>query len=143
MSDPKPTVAREVAEAEFDRWAAAMRLTRKVDASKLDDADKAALQSLKESILGAIEDAALVVDGEGRFVFTPEGNKGEVTIVFHKPTGASVMAMDQAKSGETGRRMAKFLADMTRNPVDLFAGTKLELVDLQVCDSIAQLFLAK
>jgi hypothetical protein len=136
MSTPK--VAREVALVEFQRWADAMRLTRKLDPDKMNDADKGSLNVVKEDILGAIEDGLLVVNGEGLFEFSPPGAE---TLTFYKPTGASVMAMDQAKAGEPTRKLTKFLADMTRSNAAVFA--KLEMVDLQVCDSIAQLFLAK
>lgn len=132
------TVAREVAEAEFQRWADAMRLTRKLDLAKMSDADKAALGVLRECLLDAMQDGQLVVDEEGRFVLAIAGVE---PLVFNKPTGASVMAMDQAKGTEPTRKLVKFLADMTKRTTDTFA--KLDLVDLQVCDSIAQLFLAK
>jgi hypothetical protein len=136
MSTPK--VAREVAEAEFQRWADTMRLSRKLDPARMNDTDKASLQVVKEDILGAIEDGLLVVNGDGLFEFTPPGGD---TLTFYKPTGASVMAMDQAKAGEPTRKLTKFLADMTHSSAAVFS--KLEMVDLQVCDSIAQLFLAK
>lgn len=136
MSAPK--VAREVAEAEFQRWAEAMGLARKLDPSKLDDNDRKSLASQKSILLDAVEDGHLVVDGEGQFVFTPV--KGDTTpLTFHEPDGAMLRAVDQAKAGAAVERDHKLLGAITKTSAARFAGMKHR--DLSVCLAIEVLFL--
>jgi hypothetical protein len=133
-----PVVARESAELEFAAWCASMRLTRKLDESTLNDADKASLLATKKLIIDAIEDGFLARNEQGLFVFTTGDGKH---VTFKKPTGATLMAIDNAKADAGVHRTMKFLAEMTGEAPVVFS--KMDLVDVQVCDAIAGLFLAK
>lgn len=133
---PEPKVARDVAEAEFDKWAKAMRLERKLDPSTLDDEDKKGLAVTKATILGAIQDGILAVDEEGRFVMTV----GEKRVLFKKPKGADLMAIDSAKAEAGVQKTVKFLTSVTGGQVSF---AQMDLADVQICDAIATLFLAR
>ncbi len=136
------TIAREVAEQEFERWAAAMRLGRKLDPSKLDDEDKKGLTIVKGTLLDAIQDRLLVVDSEGRFVLSSTTNKGTpFSLTFNKPKGVDVMAIDQAKPDEGVKKTVRFLASVTGQNAPFFS--TIDLADFQICDAIATLFLAR
>lgn len=142
MSEAKePTVAREVAEADFERWLVAMRLTRKADPNLLNDEDKKSLAEAKGAMIAAIMDGNLSVNESGVFVFTPYNEyKGCAQVVFHKPKGSALMAMDKAKAGDVATKQFKFMADMTRTNVPLFANMEWE--DLSICLYIANFFTA-
>jgi hypothetical protein len=138
MNDP--VVAKEVAEGEFDSWVEAMGLTRKVDPSTLNDEDKKSLADQKGVLLEAIMAGALSLNEAKCFVFTPRASKEREPITFYEPTGASLMATDQAKLGNVVQKQFKFLADMTQQPASRYA--KMVNRDLSVCLAIAALFLA-
>lgn len=131
-------VAREVAEAEFERWAEAMGLSRKLDPAKLDDNDRKSLAQQKNLLLDAIEDGNLVVNESGEFVFTPvKGDQGPLT--FPEPDGAMLKAVDQAKQGEAVARDHKLLGAITKTSAARFASMKAR--DLAVCTAVMVLFL--
>ena len=135
-------VADEVAEAEFDRWAEAMDLRRKLENPAMNAESKEGLATHKRSILDAMTLGNLVVDVAGQFVFTPQlGDKTAIT--FFEPDGACLMAVDQiAKQGH--REVAKgfaILAAMTKQSSGRFA--KMKVRDFGVCEAVLSLFLAK
>ena len=141
MSEPnessEPKVVRAQAEIEFERWAKAMRLQRKIDPSTLNDEDKRGFALTKGAIIGAIEDGYLTCNDQGLF----ELQAGDKRLVFKKPKGSALMAMDQAKSDAGVHKTMKFLAEMCGVPTSTFAN--MDVADYQVCDAIALLFLAK
>lgn len=141
MSDGKePAVAKEVAEADFEKWLAEMGLSDKCDPARLNDEDKRSLAAVKELLISALMGGSLVVDGGGCFVFTPTRSADQTPITFAEPTGASYMAMDQAKRGQDVQKTIKFLADITRQSPTRFA--KMVNRDLAVCSAISAIFLA-
>jgi hypothetical protein len=136
----EPALAKEVADAEFDRWLSEMGLAEKCDPARLNDEDKRSLAAVKELLVTAIMGGSLVVDGSGCFVFTPTKSADQTPITFWEPTGASYMAMDQAKRGQDVAKTIKFLADITKQSPTRFA--KMVNRDLSVCSAIAAIFLA-
>lgn len=130
--------AREVAEAEFERFAAAMDL--EFDTKRMDADDLKSFNEQKHRILRAIMRGHLVVDGKGQFVYTPQGGSDHTPITFYEPTGASMMAMDRKKKGEDVGKMYATMADMTRTSPERFA--RMANRDLKICQTIAVLFLA-
>lgn len=140
MSEHTQEVADDVHEAEFKRFLEAMDLVEKTDSSKLDAEDSKALANVKATILSAMRRGSLVIDQEGRPVFTPQKEDNGAPLVFHEPTGAELMAMDKAKPGAGIERQNKFLAAITRQAPVRFA--KMYQRDYTVCQSLIVLFLA-
>ena len=136
-------IALDVAEAEFERWADAMDLARKLDPAGLDSDDKKSLADSKRNILDSMMSGNLVVNDAGEFVFTPKAGDDKEPIVFHEPDGAAIMAVDQiGKSGTHDvTKMVAILAVMTKQSRVRFA--KLKNRDWTVCQAIFSLFFAR
>jgi hypothetical protein len=135
-------IAAEVAEAEFDRWAEAMDLKRKLEHPAMNAESKEGLAVQRRVLLDAIMQGNLAVDDLGQFVFRPQiGDQSPIT--FFEPDGACLMAVDQiAKQGH--REVAKgfaILAAMTKQNAPRFA--KMKVRDYTVCEAVQVLFLAK
>lgn len=130
-------VAKEVAEAEFDRFVNAMDLD--VDPSDMSEEDKEAFQQQKDRLVGAIQSGALTINDDGEPVFTPQRTKDADTLTFHEPTGASLMAMDRKKKSEDIGKLYAAMADMTRSHASTFS--KMRMADLKVCMAITTFFL--
>ena len=120
-------VAKEVAEAEFDRFVKSMDLD--VDPSDMSEEDKEAFQQQKDRL----------INDDGEPVFTPQRTKDADTLTFHEPTGASLMAMDRKKKSEDIGKLYAAMADMTRSHASTFS--KMRMADLKVCMAITTLFL--
>lgn len=131
-------VAREVAEAEFDRWAEAMDLD--LDTSEMDAEDLAAFGKQKRRIVRAIERGAVVINDTGEAVFTPERSSGvDGSITFHEHTGASLMAVDGKKKNEDVRKTFAVMADMTKQHPSVFS--KLRGSDTKVAMALFALLM--
>ena len=138
MSEEKrrATVAEEVAVAEFDRFVEAMDLD--VDPKRMDEEDLKSYQAARGRVVDAIIDGHLVIDEEGRPIYTPRKDNTE-PITFYEPTGASLMAMDGKRKGRDVGKMFATLADITRQSEQRFA--KMSNRDIKVCLAIVALFL--
>lgn len=130
-------VAREVAEAEFERFVETMDLD--VDESRMDTEDRKSFDELKERLLRAIETGLLVVDDKGQPVYTPRAGTHTQPITFHEPTGASFMAMDTKKKDQSVAKMYAVMADMTHLDQKVFAAMPAR--DLKICQAVVTLFL--
>lgn len=127
-------VAREVAEAEFERFLDAMDL--KIGLVDLDDEDKASLAAARSRIVGEIVRGRVVVDEDGQPRFTTsEGHE----VVFYEPKGSTFMAADKRKDGHNIAKMYAILAEMTRESPARFANMKGR--DIKTCQAILLLFL--
>lgn len=135
MSDKK--VATEVAEQEFDRFVEAMGLD--VDPKDWTDEDKQSFKEAKRRVISAMESGSLTIDEDGQPVYKPQLGKTD-PITFYEPTGADLMAIDQAKKGANVSATYKMLAAMTKTNAQLFANMKNR--DLKVCQALQALFLA-
>lgn len=131
-------VAREVAEAEFNRWADSFCLD--VDTSKLDPEDLKSFEQQKSHIVKAIERGDLIVDDNDQPVYTPVAGDNKTPITFYEPTGATFMAMDGKKKNADMSKFFAAIGDMTRQPPGRFGLMKGR--DLKVCIALATLFLA-
>jgi hypothetical protein len=129
-------VAREVAEAEFERFVDAMDLD--VDESRMDVDDRKAYGDLKDKLLRAMEQGNLSVDDKGQLVYMPRAGKLE-PITFREPTGASFMAMDTKKKDQNIAKMYALMADITGLDAKVFA--QMPRRDLRICQAIVTLFL--
>lgn len=141
MAEPK--ISSEVAETEFERWAEAMDLAKKLDPSGLDSEDKKSLADAKRVITDAMLSGNLVVSEAGEFIFTPKAGDDKTPITFHEPDGAAIMSVDQiGKSGTHDvTKMVAILAVMTKESRPRFA--RLKNRDWSVCQAIFSLFFAR
>lgn len=129
------TIAKEVAESEFDRMCAARRLD--VDAADMAADDLESFNDLKKQIVRAMMRGDLVVNEAGDPVYTPPVS-GAKALTFNRPTGATFMATDSKKGNLTATAAA--ITEMTRStPGDI---AKLEAPDFQLCCKLANLFLS-
>ncbi len=139
------TITREVAEAEFARWASAMDIASKLDPSGLDNDDKKSLADAKRVILEVMMSGNLVVseDPAGEFVYTPKSGEDKTPITFHEPDGVAIMSVDQiGKSGTHDvTKMVAILSVMCKEPRPRFA--KMKNRDWAVCQAIFGLFFAR
>lgn len=133
----KNAVAAEVAEQEFERFIDAMGLD--VDPKGWTDEDKQSFDEAKRKIIDAMKSGRLVIDEDGRPRYTPRLVNTD-PITFYEPTGADLMAIDQAKKGANVSAGFKLLAAMTKTNVQRFSGMANR--DLKVCQAIQALFLA-
>jgi hypothetical protein len=130
-------ISGEMAEQEFDRFAEAMDL--EFDTSNMDPEDVKGFDHNKSIILKAIQKGALIIDEKGQPVYTPQRTSDVAPIVFHEPTGASLMAMDGGKKTEDVKKLYHVMADVTERDAKLFSSMKM--ADLKVCMAVITLFL--
>lgn len=130
------TVAKEVAEAEFNRFLESMDL--EADPSIMDADDTKAFEDAKRKLVQAIERGTLAVDEKGQPIYTPQvGELGPIT--FYEPTGASFIAMDGKKKEQQMAKMFAVMADMTHKPAATFS--KMAMRDFKICQTLVTLFL--
>lgn len=132
-------VAPEVAQAEYERWIDSMGLEDKLDETGMEAEDRKSLNAKKQTLIKAIQRGHLVVDSEGRFVFTPRFSEDKTPLVFHRPMGRDTEAMGQAKHQEG--KLFKFMVAITHE-VDVRFKNLDMAYDGEVCIAIASLFLA-
>lgn len=130
-------IAKEVAEAEFDRFVEANDLL--IGTENMDKEDRDSLDEQRGRIVRAIETGAMVVNEDGEPVFTPQRRKDATALTFHEPTGASLMAMDRKKKNEDVGKLYATMGDMTRTDAKTFSSMKM--ADLKVCIAVTTLFL--
>jgi len=128
-------VVEEVALTEFARMCAANRIEQ--DESKLDAKELEEWQDLRGKIVADICRGPLVIDAEGRPVYTPAGGKA---ITFNPATGATLMALETHGKGKDVSNMVAAMADMTGANKGDFA--RMGARDFQACGRLARLFLA-
>lgn len=135
----EPVTTREVAEAEFDRFAEAMDLD--VDTDKLDAEDKTAFEKQKERLIKATMAGHLVYNEDGEPVYTPHHRKTKhkEPITFHERSGASMMAMDRTKKNHDMAKTYAIMADITGLHSHTFAS--MFGVDVKTCEAIFALLM--
>jgi hypothetical protein len=131
------TIATEVAEVEFARFADAMDFD--LDAKAMDEEDRKAFAGTKRTIVRAIEQGHLVVDDSGQPVYTPQLDD-RTPITFYEPKGITLLAMESRKKGEDVSKLFASLANMTKQTAVRFS--KMSQRDLRVCMALATLFLS-
>lgn len=134
-ADKQPKVAREVAESEFVRMCEAFRVDH--DVSALPDDEREEFESLRDKILGDFMRGTVVVDAEGLPTYTPESGKA---LTFHKPTGATLLALETYPNAKQIGNFVAAMADMTETDRATFA--KMSARDVNACSRLAKIFLA-
>lgn len=131
MSEKK--VAHEVAVSDFERFRMAFDLDDEAD---LDDADKAIYQSLKSTIVVAIERGKVVVDDDGCPSMFVESKKAFVK--FREPMARDLMGGYATAHGEVAKSCAA-LASLTGCDASTFSGMAMR--DFTVAKALFQLFM--
>ena len=131
------TIAREMAEVEFNRFAEAMDLD--VDTATMNAEDLEGYEQQVGRVIRAIQKGSLVINDNGEPVFTTQRGEAQRVITFYEPTGASLMAMDKKKKSEDIGKMFSTMADMTKSSDKWFA--QMKHPDLKVCLAVTTLFL--
>ncbi len=136
MSDK---VAKEVAEAEFDRFVDMMDLD--FDAADMDADDISSFKKQKTRIIKVIKSGALVINDDGEAVYTPCNPKSKYkeAITFHERSGVSLMAMDGKKKGHEVAKTYAIMANMCGLHPGDFAN--LVGVDIKVCEALFALLM--
>lgn len=140
MNDEKePTVAKEVAEAEFDRFVESMDLD--LDETSMDAEDSTAFNKQKSRIIRAMQAGALVVNSDGEAAYVPQHprSKYKELITFRERTGASLIATDGKKKNQDAAKTYAIMADITGLHPGVFAG--LVGSDIKVCEAIYALLM--
>ncbi len=132
-------IAKEVAEAEFDRFSEAMDLN--LNTTVMDSEDLTQFNKQKDRIIQAVQSGALVFNEDGEAVYTPQhrNTKQKDPITFHERTGASLMAMDGKKKGHDVAKTFAVMGDMCKVHPNVFAG--MVGSDGKVCEAIFALLM--
>lgn len=135
----EPTVAKEVAEAEFDRFVDAMDLD--LDTADMDAEDLTAFNKQKRRILNAMQAGSLLINDKGEAVYAPQNPKSKYkeAITFHERTGASLMATDGKKKNQDAAKTYAMIADITGLHPGVYAG--LVGIDIKVCEALFALLM--
>lgn len=128
-------VAEEVALAEFARMCAANRIDQ--DETSLDADEIEEWHALRGKVVADICRGPLVIDAEGRAVYTPAGGKA---VTFNPATGATLMALETHGKGKDISNLVAAMADMTGANKGEFS--RMGARDFQACGRLARLFLA-
>lgn len=133
-------VAHEVAEQELERYLEAMDLSARISLERCTDAeDRKSLEDLRWTLVQAIKEGHLVIREDGTAELHPKvGNT--TPIHFPEPDGKAILAMDQAKKGHDGEKLAKLLGKWTGLNPAVFEAMKMR--DFRVCSALVMLFLA-
>lgn len=128
-------VAEEVARQEFDRMCDANRID--CDESNLDQEELEEWNEIRSKIVADICRGQLVVDAEGRPVYTPIGGK---SITFNPPTGATFIALESHGKGKDLSNLVAAMADMTGTNKGDFS--RMHAKDFKACCRLGNFFLA-
>lgn len=128
-------VAEEVAAEEFLRMCRYNRV--ETDTSQLDEKELASWNDLRKPILRDITRGLLVIDVEGRAIYTPPGGK---SVTFDMAKGSSLIALETHGEGKNISNTLAAAADMTGSPPGTFAGWHVR--DVQALVRLVRLFLA-
>jgi hypothetical protein len=131
-----PKIAREVAEADFERMCGPYRV--ELDVTDLPEDEAKEFAELKEKIVRLIMRGQVVVGDDGNPTYTAPGAAKGFT--FHPPTGATFMALETYPSTKPIANTICAMADMTH--VDKSEFSRLALPDFHACSNLAKLFLA-
>lgn len=131
------TIAREVAEQQFDQFCEDMDIDNNVE--KMDEDDAKGFNTQKELIIVAMMDGRLVLNDDSEPVYTPKRKGFDNPLTFREPSGADQMAMDRKKSGQDVGKMFSMMDSVTKSVPG--ACSKLKGPDLKVAQAIMFLFM--
>lgn len=137
----EPTVALEVAEADFNRFLNAWDIDGNIENMNSDDRDS--FKEQKNRILSAISRGFATVDEEGDVHYIlryPDPKNDDNAFHFRVPKGDSNLAMDKHKPDQTQHKSFEVLGKMVKKHPNVFS--KMDGRDLKFCQGVACLFLA-
>lgn len=134
----EPRIAEEVADAEFEKFAAAMDLD--TDTTKMVDEAATGFMVLRRTVTRALQRGSLVIDENGQPVFTPQYSKATDPITFHAPGGTMFSNMDKKKESEVVGKKFAAMGEMTRTSAAYF--NAMDSRDLKICQALYLLFLS-
>lgn len=139
QSEKEPLVAKDMAEAEFDRFTDAMGLL--VDTSAMDAEDRTAFDKHVARITHSIQSGSLVINDEGKAVYTPcrPDSKYQEAITFNERSGVSLMAMDGKKKNYDVAKTYAVMGEMCKLHPSTFAG--LVGPDIKTCEALFTLLM--
>lgn len=131
-------VAKEVAEAEFERLCDSHGVAHDestMSADELDDFSK-----LKARIVKPIQAGRLTIGDGGEATYSPE-TPGVGPLTFRHATGATFIAMDGRDGKQPGQntRLQLGITELTRSAPGTVS--KLRVPDMNVCAALVNLFL--
>lgn len=131
-------VAPDVADLEFQRFVELNAID--ADVKTMTPEELSDFNKQKRLIVLQIMLGNLTLDENGVITYVTHRGEQQQTVIFHEPTGASMMAMDRRKKSEDVSKMFAAMADMCRCDAKTFA--QMKMADLKVCLAIVTLFLA-
>lgn len=131
----KEKVAIEVAATEFERMCAANRID--TDETALEKDELKEWREMRDPLVRDICRGRLVIDGEGRPVYTTDEGKA---LTFSRATAATFMALETYGKGKDVSNMMAAVADLTGTGKGELS--KLIARDFHGVSRIARLFLA-
>lgn len=129
-------VCREIAEQDFERFAAMARL--KLDGYR-NEADQASLDNNRELFVECVEDGSIIVDDEGWPTIKTECESLPEVRFPRRPQGFDRCAMDRAKANEQNAKVYLWVGSVTGASSALLK--KLEEHDWKKVWCVFELFL--
>jgi hypothetical protein len=140
-TDNKVKPSRETATENYNQWAKAWRVGRKMRHASGEDQEE--FDRKKQEIIDFIEDSFLEynhTENNLTYVFQFPEKSGDIqTIKINKPTGEALSSGDQFKENQHVKKAQAFLERMTGKPPVFFS--KLDFVDLEALYTIMNHFL--
>ena len=127
-------VNRDIAEADFKRFAA----SRDMDTSQLVEEDND-LHEAYEGVIKGLVGGYVKIDEEDRPVFTPRYSDNKKPLVFHRPTGATMLSLDSKGVNQNVGRTFAAAGNITKQGEAYFA--TMDGVDAKVVGHLVSLFL--
>jgi len=125
---------KETAQAEFERFAEAMRID--LDIEDLDENDVRDLRIDQRVVIKSIMEGRIVIDEQGIATFFPEGCD---SVTFRKAKTTAIIATDKKKQTAKMAQTLAILADLTGKPSTIFH--KWDHADFKIASSVMNLFL--
>lgn len=132
-------IAQDAAEQELFRFLEKMDI--EVDANEMTEEDTQDFNKHKNKLIKCIMRGSLVIDDEGLPTYTPIRSDNKDPIKFNEPSGSIILSMDRSKSNQNGHKLYASMAEMSKTTPARFS--KMKMKDVNVCISIASLFLAQ
>ena len=128
-------VAREVAEADFERFCEMLAAYSEAPDLK-DEEDRKSFNENKGRFIKAVMSGSLVVADDGTATYTP--SIGGAPFVFREPTAAMVTAIDRHKMSHSVTKQLAMIASFAGRPEGEIG--KLPVRDMRVLNSIVNGF---
>jgi hypothetical protein len=130
--------SRDFAEQEFDRFIELNDLDFDVEGAAPDDV--ASVATMRRKLIKALQTGALTVDEKGVPTVHPQRSEGASPVVFHRLTGACLLAADRKGAKESIAKMFAAIAEATGTPS--VALSKMHVQDAMLCQHVLSCFLA-